>query len=93
MTDLVEKVARAILEVQGCNPDVDHGDGVPWWHDYKPEARAAIAIVRAAVIEECSKEIWRIYDATPNGHMEFYTALLDAEKAIRALAKGDETNA
>ena len=28
MTDLVEKVARAILEVQGYNPDVDHGDGV-----------------------------------------------------------------
>ena len=48
---LVEKVARAMLEAQGYNPDVaPDGDGVPWCHDYKPEARAAILVVRAALV-------------------------------------------
>lgn len=61
--DLVEKVARAMLQAQGYNPDIfSDGDGVSWWEYYKPESRAAIRVV----VEECARSIMERYWSDPN---------------------------
>jgi hypothetical protein len=73
--ELIKNVARAILEAQGYNPDVEpDGDGVPWWHDYKPEARAAIHVV----VEEC---VAAMHEAIKTGDSVF--------EAVRNLAGGE----
>ncbi len=85
--ELIEKVARAI-----CKDVWGQSDDWKWWEG---EARAAIAVVRAAVIEECARAqvplpAW--VDDDPDDRLA--AAAYDFErafrKAIRSLAKGDE---
>ena len=47
--ELVEKVARAIIEADGNDPDLClDDDGEPWWKDYTPNARAVLASLAAS---------------------------------------------
>jgi len=57
MTDLVEKVARALCWKNGMNPDLSlGGDKQNWlWMEYVDEAKAVIAIIRPDVLEEAAK--------------------------------------
>ena len=79
---LVEAVARAMA-------DVGPGESLAW-EFYVDEARAAIAVCCAAVIEECARAVEKHYDESSSCDYggidaEYYTALLDAAAAIRAL--------
>ncbi len=49
MSELVDRVARALCEADNYPPDDCHADGTPQWHGWKPEARAAIAAHEAAL--------------------------------------------
>jgi hypothetical protein len=57
MTDLVEKVARALCwkNGDGMNPDLSLGGDKQNWLWYVDEAKAVIAIVRPDVLEEAAK--------------------------------------
>ena len=56
---LVEKVARAICKEYGREPDsLDPWMGEhqhPAWEDYEDQATAAIALIRAEVLEEAAR--------------------------------------
>lgn len=56
MSDLVERVARAIVSANDADPDFIHG-GAPIWGVYTEEARAAIAAV-AEWLEDHGKDDW-----------------------------------
>jgi len=72
--ELIERVCKAMA-------DIGPGESLAW-EFYVDEARAAIAIVRAAVIEECAREAHEAWmDGEPIEHIP---------ALIRALAKGDE---
>lgn len=45
MTKGLERVARALCELDGNPPDA-RMDGKPLWQDYLPEARAAVMALR-----------------------------------------------
>ena len=56
MTDLVERVAKAIYDSHQFVKPWDHPDTVRIWHYHmKADAKAAIAIVRADTLKEAAK--------------------------------------
>jgi len=66
---LVEKVARVLADGQG-----EHQEGV--WRFYAKDATAAIAIIRAEVLEEAETALDGLHD---------WADLTDCRNAIRAL--------
>jgi len=80
--DLVEKVARAIADI--LLEDAFEGDAASEWRRVAHIARAALSVARQAIKEECAEKvkgqrlIW-------NKGTSAYTALTDAEAAIRAM--------
>jgi hypothetical protein len=76
--ELIEKVAREI--VANLKDDYINTD----WRNWKDEARAAIAVVRAAVIEECARAM--------NPMLRSMISRAEAARIIRAIAKTGETD-
>ena len=83
--ELIEKVAREIV----ANMSEDYIN--TYWRNWKDEASAAIAIVRAAVIEECARAMnpsgWSM---NPTGWSMISRD--EAARIIRAIAKTGETD-
>lgn len=77
MTDGLERVARALCELDANPPDATM-DGKPLWQDYLPEARTAIMALRepdTAMVSAAALEAGR------TGNDDFariYRAMIDA---------------
>lgn len=84
--DLRERVARAICKEDGREPDsLDPWMGEhqhPAWEDYEDQATAAIALIRAEVLEEAAKAIDEMPLSYPGNAAE---TALECADAIRAL--------
>lgn len=97
MTDLVERVARAICEAFGADPDETTGylrnsstvynEPAPQWECFHNLSRAAIRVV----VEECARvaECQQDHERKTNEENVYNLGCRVAAKAIRALAKGD----
>lgn len=79
--ELVEKVAHEMAKVYGVEFDVIHKNSADWW---RLLARAAIAVIRPVVIEECAKAALHA-DLWSGDHLRHSDTRKTCADAIRAL--------
>ena len=81
MSEMIERVARALAVTNGVNPDgmTQIGDDPPTdiWNIFSPQARAAIAAMRYPTKEMLNADHVQIKCHTCGGHIEGWHAMID----------------
>ncbi len=77
MTTGLERVARALCELDANPPDARMG-GKPRWQDYLPEARAAIMAIRKPDAAMMAAAELEAVQAGHDGLGKIYRAMIDA---------------
>ncbi|HEV7334475.1 hypothetical protein [Sphingopyxis sp. UBA6723] len=77
MTPGLERVARALCELDANPPDATMG-GKPLWQDYLPEARAAIMALREPDITMIGAAALKVGHIGKDEVRRIYRAMIDA---------------
>ena len=77
MTSGLERVARALCELDANPPDATMG-GKPLWQDYLPEARAAIMALREPDITMIGAAALKVGHIGKDEVRRIYRAMIDA---------------
>jgi DNA-binding IclR family transcriptional regulator len=87
--ELVEKVARELAYAMGMDPDEVQTNGEnewPLWAEFQKPARAALAVARPAIREECAKVAEEVRHPDYSAENEDWCAGTEAAAAaIRAM--------
>lgn len=98
MTDMIEKIARAVCEEVGGNPDMDFA-GKPFWMQYSRCAKAALTALEQPsqeVIDAMASAVWSVdtdeeYRARdPDGWVNWRDEAEAAHAAMIKAARGDQ---